>query len=168
MKKYFVLILLSASLINLISQNLGFESGDTDGWVYKVNGVVKTPINSYNSGLYVTQKKEVAHPQISQSAVYSEGGRHSLMLGTFNRGESNTRKVHSIERQIELKEDEVEIPLHYSLYYESHDGYFRISVYDSVETYYNLYSLLRIPFSKFDFITPIVANSAFKRWTPIL
>jgi hypothetical protein len=59
------------------------------------------------------------------------GGRYSLMIGTFNRGTGNTKKVHSIEKEINIESDDLNIPLYYSLYFEMHDGYFRISVFDS-------------------------------------
>jgi hypothetical protein len=97
---------------------------------------------------------------------FPDGGRHSLMIGTFDRGESNTRKVHSREREIEIDGD-IEIPLFYSLYFESHDGYFKISVFDSSNVYYNLHTLLRIPIVKFDVMT-IINNTAgyFRKWTP--
>ncbi len=166
MIKYLVFILTITACLNLNAQNIGFESGNTDGWIYRVNGIIKTPINEYNSGLYVTKQSETVHKDIGQAAKFPDGGRHSLMIGTFDKGESNTRKVHSIEREIKI-DDDIEIPLFYSLYFESHNGYFKISVFDSSNIYYNLHSLLRIPIAKFDVMT-IINNTAgyFRKWTP--
>jgi hypothetical protein len=64
--KYLVFILTITACLNLNAQNIGFESGNTDGWIYRVNGIIKTPINEYNSGLYVTQSNETIHNKIGQ------------------------------------------------------------------------------------------------------
>ncbi|MDP2175068.1 MAG: hypothetical protein Q8K70_04070 [Bacteroidota bacterium] len=61
--------------MNLRSQNLGFESGDTEGWVYRLNGVIKTQLNICNSGLYVTKLNENVRNEIGQAAKFSEGER---------------------------------------------------------------------------------------------
>jgi gliding motility-associated-like protein len=168
MKKYFLLITSIVFYFNLTSQNLGFESGKLDGWVYKQDNVKITPlINFYNSGCYITKSEERVHDEINQPAKFPDGGRYSLMIGTFDRGRGNTKRVHSIEKEINIESDDLNIPLYYSLYFETHDGYFRISVFDSSNVYYNLYSPLVIgclECPRIDFRTP--SHGWFKKWTP--
>ena len=168
MKNYFLLIATIVFYFNLTSQNIGFESGKLDGWVYKQDNVKITPlINFYNSGCYITKSEEKVHDEINQPAKFPDGGSYSLMIGTFNRGTGNTKKVHSIEKEINIESDDLIIPLYYSLYFEMHDGYFRISVFDSSNVYYILYSPLLIgclECPRIDFRTP--SNGWFKKWTP--
>lgn len=169
MKKYFLLITTIIFYFNLTSQNLGFESGKLDGWVYKQDNVKITPLISfYNSGCHITKSEERVHDEINQPSKFPEGGKYSLMLGTFNRGTSNTKKVHSIEKEIKIESNDLNIPLYYSLYFESHDGYFKISVFDSIFTYYNLYqplipNCLGCPRADFYLLS---MNGWFKKWTP--
>jgi hypothetical protein len=47
MKNYFLLIATIVFYFNLTSQNIGFESGKLDGWVYKQDNVKITPLINF-------------------------------------------------------------------------------------------------------------------------
>ncbi len=163
--RLFVVILMCIDSYVYAQNDIGFENNNLGAWIPKLGGAALTPnLNSKNSGFYITSDTEKIAPYINQPAVCPDGGLYSLMLGTFNRG-SYTSNLYSIENTIDIDSNVFAIPFWYSMYYEIHDGYYRISLSDDDSIYYEEFAELNLLHRNYSFIVNGNLYNRFLKWT---
>ncbi len=146
--------------------NYGFENADLGAWTARLNGAVVSPNLGVNySGFYITGDTDKIHADVNEPAVCPSGGLYSLRLGTFLRN-SYTHNLYSIERELYIDSDTFQLPYWYAMYYEIHDAYYSISVYDSSDVYYQNSSTLDFSFQGYSFFVKGNLYNRFIKWKP--
>lgn len=165
--KHLLLLCICGLLIGLplgAQNNIGFEKGNLDNWKASIDGSpLNPPLRDKISGFYMAADTERAGQYINKPAVCPAGGYYSLRLGS-SRTNAYANKIYTLEREIDITDDLFSLPIWFALYFEVHNGYFQIQVYDQDSIYFYKYHKLDYTYPEYNLFVNQNLSVRYTNW----